>query len=108
MKDATRFQTAAIAAVTLALLASWQTQSTAAEIVQETCEAAPQSPGQAPAGAEALKENRLEDCNGVLKPPPVGDPDLVRPAPDAGNMPVIPPSALPKPGNKEDSQGGVR
>ena len=38
----------------------------------------------------------LDDCNGVLKPPVAGDPDIVEEAPDVGKTPVIPPSALPE------------
>lgn len=51
---------------------------------------------QAGAGApdQSLTET-LDECNGVLQPPSVGDPGLVEPAPDAGRTPVIPPSALP-------------
>jgi hypothetical protein len=35
--------------------------------------------------------SKLSDCNGVLKPPSIGDGDLVKPAPPIGNTPVIPP-----------------
>lgn len=38
---------------------------------------------------------KLEECNGVLKPPRVGDPELVEPAPDIGRTPVIRPDELP-------------
>ncbi|WP_193354432.1 hypothetical protein [Sinorhizobium sojae] len=38
---------------------------------------------------------KLEECNGVLKPPRVGDPELVEPAPDVGRTPVIRPDELP-------------
>lgn len=38
---------------------------------------------------------KLEECNGVLKPPMVGDPELVEPAPDVGRTPVIRPDELP-------------
>ena len=39
---------------------------------------------------------KLDRCNGVLAPPPVGDTGLVEPAPDKGVTPVIPPSMLPE------------
>ncbi|APO78698.1 hypothetical protein AM571_PC00962 (plasmid) [Rhizobium etli 8C-3] len=35
--------------------------------------------------------SKLSDCNGVLKPPSIGDGDLVKPAPPIGNTPVIRP-----------------
>ncbi len=42
----------------------------------------------------------LADCKGVLKPPATGDQELVEPAPQTGNMPVI------KPGQSPVQQGG--
>lgn len=41
--------------------------------------------------ADAPDTSKLSDCNGVLKPPSIGDGDLVKPAPPIGNTPVIPP-----------------
>ncbi len=38
----------------------------------------------------------LDDCNSVLKPPAVGDPDIVEQAPDAGKTPIITPGELPE------------
>lgn len=49
-------------------------------------------------GSSALTE-KLDDCNGVLKPPSVGDGDIVAPAPQTGQMPVITPNELPQDGN---------
>lgn len=37
----------------------------------------------------------LQRCNGVLKPPPTGDSEMVEPAPHVGTTPVIPPEAVP-------------
>ncbi|ACS60726.1 hypothetical protein Rleg_5964 (plasmid) [Rhizobium leguminosarum bv. trifolii WSM1325] len=37
---------------------------------------------------------QLDDCNGVLKPPKIGD-EIVTPAPSTGTMPVIKPGDLP-------------
>lgn len=37
----------------------------------------------------------LDDCEGVLEPPPSNNGEFVQPAPDAGETPVIPPGALP-------------
>ncbi len=46
------------------------------------------------ANTESLSE-QLDRCNGVLRPPRIGDQELVEPAPDVGTMPIIPPGALP-------------
>ncbi|QFT66970.1 hypothetical protein FIU93_09305 [Labrenzia sp. THAF35] len=37
----------------------------------------------------------LSDCDGVLTPAPVGDRELVEPAPDVGETPVITPEEIP-------------
>lgn len=39
---------------------------------------------------------KLADCNGVLKPPSMGDSDFVMPAPQIGDTPVIPPGEVPQ------------
>lgn len=49
-------------------------------------------------GSGTLTE-KLDNCNGVLKPPAVGDGEIVEPAPQTGQMPVITPNDLPKDGN---------
>ncbi|WP_187969436.1 hypothetical protein [Aquibium microcysteis] len=46
--------------------------------------------------ADSSLSATLDRCGGVLKPPAVGDPDMVEPAPDAGVTPIIPPSAVPE------------
>jgi hypothetical protein len=38
---------------------------------------------------------KLDPCNGVLKPPPTGDSDMTEPAPDQGNTPIIKPGDVP-------------
>ena len=40
--------------------------------------------------------SKLDDCNGVLKPPKVGDKEIVAPTPQTGTMPVVKPGELPK------------
>lgn len=47
----------------------------------------------APKAGKSLSD-QLDDCNGVLAPPKVGDSEIVEPAPDVGTMRVIPPGAL--------------
>lgn len=39
---------------------------------------------------------KLDDCNGVLRPPKIGDPEIVEPHQPIGTMPVIKPGDLPK------------
>lgn len=39
---------------------------------------------------------QLNDCNGVLAPPKVGDGEIVEPAPPGGTIIVIPPSDVPQ------------
>nr|WP_080577661.1 hypothetical protein [Sinorhizobium fredii] len=39
---------------------------------------------------------KLDECGGVLKPPRVGDTEMVEPAPDVGRTPVIRPGELPR------------
>lgn len=46
--------------------------------------------------------DKLSDCNGVLKPPTVGDSGLEKPAPKVGRTPVIKPSDAPK--EQQDGQ----
>ncbi|WP_137392234.1 hypothetical protein [Rhodoligotrophos defluvii] len=44
----------------------------------------------------------LTPCEGVIRPPRVGDSELVTPPPDVGTTPVIPPRLLPEqPGQRE-------
>ena len=39
--------------------------------------------------------SKLDNCNGVLKPPQVGDKEIVAPTPQTGTMPVVKPGELP-------------
>lgn len=38
----------------------------------------------------------LDECHGVIKPPPVGDEEIRQPAPKEGKTPIIKPGELPK------------
>ncbi|WP_214470042.1 hypothetical protein [Mesorhizobium sp. dw_380] len=38
---------------------------------------------------------KLNECGGVLKPPPTGDQGMAAPAPDDGKTPVIKPGEIP-------------
>ncbi len=45
---------------------------------------------------------KLGNCGGVLTPPKVNDGALVKPAPDAGQMPVIKPGQIPQQAPKQN------
>jgi hypothetical protein len=61
-----------------------------------------------PGGEGAGKDlsRKLDDCNGVLSPPGVGDSDMVEPTPDTGTGRVIEPNDLPPQGNPSNGSGG--
>jgi hypothetical protein len=59
----------------------------------ETEQGAKQQPGQQPDGGNLTET--LNDCGGVLKPPPTGDQGMAAPAPDQGKTPVIKPGEVP-------------
>jgi hypothetical protein len=64
---------------------------------QENCQAEPRNkpPGKADDQTGSVTK-KLDKCGGVLQPPDVNDPGLVKPAPDAGEMPVIKPGQVPE------------
>ncbi|RWC46759.1 MAG: hypothetical protein EOS55_17485 [Mesorhizobium sp.] len=45
--------------------------------------------------SDASLTETLNDCGGVLKPPPTGDQGMAAPAPDEGKTPVIKPGEVP-------------
>lgn len=45
--------------------------------------------------ASASLTEKLDDCDGVLKPPAVGDGGIAEPAPDEGKTPTVKPEDLP-------------
>lgn len=55
----------------------------------------PAAPGREEAGPDTLSK-KLDDCNGVLKPPPTGDSEIAEPPPEGGRTPVIRPEDLPQ------------
>lgn len=72
----------------------------------KSCEAEPQKQGQQSQNDSSSAKDTLADCKGVLDPPAVGDPELVKPAPDVGKMPVIPPGSVPQ--NEGNGQGNAK
>ncbi|MCK7615856.1 hypothetical protein [Roseibium sediminicola] len=63
----------------------------------ETVEPSVVSPGEETARTEQQDPSTsvTTRCNGILKPAPVGDRDLVEPAPEKGRMPVLDPEDIP-------------
>lgn len=47
-----------------------------------------------PSGGSLTEQ--LDNCNGVLAPPKIGDGEIVEPAPQSGTLRIIPPSAVPE------------
>jgi hypothetical protein len=89
---------------TLAALMAWSQsaygQTSGAATVESPCRVSPDAES-----SEGSLTDRLDDCNGVLKPPIVGDPGIVQQAPDVGEMPVIPPGSLPQQQSQDNSEG---
>ncbi|TPK69870.1 hypothetical protein FKO01_02955 [Mesorhizobium sp. B2-3-3] len=88
----------AIASLMLALAvpAAAQTQPNTDSQAKQTdkCRAQTDQGGKQPLGGGNLTE-KLNDCGGVLKPPPTGDQGMAAPAPDEGNTPIIKPGEVP-------------
>lgn len=63
----------------------------------EACRANP--PASQERDRDRSLSEKLDACNGVLSPPNTGDREMVRPAPDIGETPVIRPDD-PRPGGK--------
>lgn len=59
----------------------------------QTEQGAKQQPGQQ--ADDGNLTSKLNDCGGVLKPPPTGDQGMAAPAPDEGKTPVIKPGEVP-------------
>jgi hypothetical protein len=69
---------------------------------RENCQARPRNkpPGKADDQTGSVTK-KLDKCGGVLQPPDVNDPGLVKPAPDTGEMPVIKPNQMPEQAPKQ-------
>ena len=65
----------------------------------DPCETLPEAErdaqGNSQPGTDQELAEKLDRCNGVLKPPPTADQEIEEPPPDTGTTPVIPPSELP-------------
>ncbi len=51
--------------------------------------------------------DQLNNCDGVIKPPKVGDREIEAPAPQVGTMPIIPPGTLPEQKSGVDENGKI-
>jgi hypothetical protein len=60
----------------------------------DPCSAQPKAERDTQPDTDELTE-KLDRCNGVLKPPPNGDQEIEKPPPETGETPVIPPGELP-------------
>lgn len=86
----------------LSLCAASAVAQEAPPAADENCRAAPDdnsgtengTPG-ADADPQQPLSQRLEDCRGVLEPPPTGDTDMTEPPPEGGKTPVITPPDVP-------------
>lgn len=88
----------AIGLMVLAAPAAAQIAAEPAPSANEDCRLPPPgedgAAGRAAPDGESLSE-MLDPCAGVLRPPPVGDADMVAPPPATGETPVIRPEDLP-------------
>jgi hypothetical protein len=75
-------------------------QNDQAQSARENCQAAPDRKKSDDKTGSITK--KLDKCGGVLRPPDVNDPGLVKPAPDTGNMPVIRPGQVPDQAPKQE------
>jgi hypothetical protein len=99
------FGTGLLLMMTAVAPAEAQQQDAKPQAGEERCQ--PQQGGQKEEGAQSGElSQKLEDCNGVLKAPQTGDPDMVEPAPDTGGGRVIDPNALPEGANPSNGSGG--
>jgi hypothetical protein len=94
-----------IVMMAIAVPAGAQQQDSNPTSAPERCQ--PQEGGQKRDGEESGDlSKKLDDCNGVLKAPQTGDPDMVEPAPDTGGGRVIDPNSLPEGANPSNGSGG--
>lgn len=80
-----------------ALIATPVLSQTPAQNTENPCRISPD-------GDQKPLSQTLDDCNGVLKPPKVGDSEMVEPAPDVGKSRLIRPGDLPAQQSGADAQ----
>ncbi|MHA7775442.1 hypothetical protein [Roseibium sp. M-1] len=91
-----RLRAASVVPLLLAATLSLAASPALAQQDLPDCEVAPGTEeGDRGENATDEETSSLSDCDGVLHPAPVGDKELVEPAPDAGRTPVLQPKDVP-------------
>ena len=72
-----------------------QTPSEPDPTTGDPCLAEPRLEQDAPTDQDQELTEKLDRCNGVLKPPPTEDQDIEVQPPETGKTPIVPPSELP-------------
>lgn len=92
-----RSLTLAVTVVFALLTASYgQTPTESDATSGDPCLAEPTLERDVPTANDQELTEKLDHCNGVLKPPPTEDQDIEAQPPEIGKTPVIPPTALPE------------
>ena len=76
--------------------AAKQSRGNQAQTSQDDCQAQPEQKNSDKSNDGTGSMKKLDKCGGVLQPPDVNDPGLVKPAPETGQMPVIKPGQVPE------------
>lgn len=66
------------------------------DLMEDPCKAEPRTEQDSQADQDRDLAEKLDRCNGVLKPPPDEDQEIEKPPPETGRTPVVPPSELPE------------
>lgn len=93
------------AALSAALAAAFGLSGGRVYAATDRCEAPLPSAPHVETESRGNRTELLAPCNGVLAPPPVGDSELVEPAPKTGTMPVIRPNDLPQATTEHEKSG---
>ena len=73
-----------------------QTSNDSDETTGDPCMTEPKLEQDAPADSDQELGEKLDRCNGVLKPPPTADHEIEEQPPEIGKTPVIRPGDLPE------------
>ncbi|AYD04693.1 hypothetical protein [Neorhizobium sp. NCHU2750] len=109
MTNKTKTWIAVLAATSLVSVLA-QLPAAAQTPAQSDCTARPPSSSEANRKAEKMPDlsDKLDKCNGELKAPPVGDGDIIEPAPDTGNSRIVKPGQLPSGANPSNGSDGTK
>ena len=87
---------AVAAALPAATISNAQTPSESDPTTSNPCLVEPNPEQDDPPNDDKELTEKLDRCNGVLKPPPTEDQEIEKPSPETGKTPVIPPDELPE------------